>query len=315
MDKISLVQKQIKDTIEEYESLKNVESHILEIDQNLKSSFARLKELEKTLDKELDDIEKLEGISVKSLFYKTLGNKEDQMDKERQEYLAISLKYKEVKQSIELLEFERELLNKKLNSLPKLKDKLESLKKQREEEILNSPQISLRNEFQEIIRKLDISIMLNKELNEAIEEGEKAVKLLTVVISYLKKAGKWGKWERSRKKRSGDYLKHQTIDKALKSLPKTQHQLNIFTRELKDLGDNKIEFKLDLVQFNKFTDFFFDNLISDWIVQQRIKSTLNNIESTKSHVQKILLNLKQENEHNNKKYDSPNKEKDNFLLV
>ncbi|MBT8229016.1 MAG: hypothetical protein KJO50_02065 [Bacteroidia bacterium] len=314
MDSLSQVQQEIKSTLEEYESLKNVESHINEIESKLKLAYNNLKELSKRLDKELKDIENLEGISLKGLFYKTLGNKEDQMDKERQDYLEVSLKYKEYKKEIELMEFEHKLLRKKLNNLPELKIKLEDLKKKRTNEILSSPQIHLRNEFQEILRKMDTSILLNRELEEAIEEGEKAVKLLAVVSSYLRKAGKWGQWDMAGKNRRGAYMKHQSIDKALKELPRAQHQLNIFTRELKDLGENNINFKLNMVQFNRFTDFFFDNLISDWIIQQRIKSTINNIESTRDHTQRILLNLKQEKEHNDARFASLNDEKNHILL-
>lgn len=314
MDNLSLVQKEIKTTLEEYESLRNVESHINEIEAKLADSYDKLKEMGMILDKELNDIETLEGLSLKGLFYKTLGNKEDQMNKERQEYLQASLKYKEHKKEIELMEFERNLLRKKLNNLPALKRKLEELKKKRKHEILTSPHINLRNEFQEILRKIDTSITLNKELEEAIEEGEKAVKLLSVVSAHLKKAGNWGQWDMAGKNRRGAYMKHQSIDKALKELPRAQHQLNIFARELNDLGENNVDFKLNMVQFNRFTDFFFDNLISDWIIQQRIKSTINNIESTKDHAKRILLNLKQEKEHNDERYASLNVEKNRFLL-
>lgn len=311
MDKLSLVQKQIRKTLEEFSSLKNVQSHILQIEEDLEKLYADRKTMEKQLENELKDIEKLESMSLKSLFYKTLGNKEQQMDKERQDYLQASLKLKEQKKEIELLEYERNLLRKKTVNLGKLEKKLEQLKEKRKVEILHSPHINLRNEFQNIVRKLDIAIRLNKELEEAIIEGEKAVKLLSTVSTYLKKAGQWGQWEKSRR---GAYVKHQTIDRAIKELPKAQHQLNIFTRELRDLGESKINFKLNTVQFNRFTDFFFDNLISDWIIQQRIKSTLNNIDSTKAHAQRILLNIKQEKQQNIKKYEQLIKEKDTFLL-
>ena len=314
MDNISLVQKEIKSTLEEYESLRNVESHINEIELKLQDSYDKLKELGILLDKELKDIENLEGLSLKGLFYKTLGNKEDQMDKERQEYLETSLKYKEYKKEIELMEFERNLLRKKLTSLPGLKKKLEELKKKRKHEILTSPQINLRNEFQDLLRKIDTSILLNKELEEAITEGEKAIKTLSVVSSYLRRAGKWGKWDMAGNNRRGAYMKHQSIDKALKELPHAQHQLNLFSRELRDLGENNINFKLNMVQFNRFSDFFFDNLISDWIIQQRIKSTINNIESTTDHAKRILLNLVQEKEQNDKRYILLNEEKNRILL-
>ena len=315
MDKLSEVQIQIKEVLEEFERLKNVDTHLAETEAQLTNAYSALQTLEKVLDKELKDIEKLEKISVKSLFYKTLGNKEEQIDKERQDYLEASLKFNEYKKEVELLEFERDVLRKKAGDLPAIKKKLDNLKEVRAEEILNSDNTRVRNEFRLLMDKLDTCILLNQELDEAIDEGEKSVKLLSVIIGHLKKAGKWGYWDMSSSKsRGGDYMKHQAIDKALKYLPKAQHQLNLFSRELKDLGESNINFKLNMAQFNRFTDFFFDNLISDWIIQQRIKSTLNNMESTSAHVKRILLNLKQEKQQNDQNYTALEAEKNDILL-
>ena len=165
-----------------------------------------------------------------------------------------------------------------------------------------------------LINKMDTCISLNKELEEAIEEGEKAEKLLDVVLSFLKKAGDWGKWDMYGDNRRGGYMKHQAIDQALKNLHKAQLQLNIFTRELSDLGENNITFKLNMVHFNRFTDFFFDNLISDWIIQQRIRSTGNSIESTKAHVQRVFQSLQQEKNQNDENFKLLEKKKNEFLL-
>ena len=256
MDKLSEVQIQIKEVLQEFERLKNVDSHINETEEQLSHAYKELQKLEKVLDDELKDIEKLEKISVKSLFHKTLGNKEDQIDKERQEYLEASLKYNEFKKEVELLEFERDVLRKKAHDLPSVKNKLEKLKLVRAKEILASENSRVRSEFQLLMDKLDTCILLSQELDEAIDEGEKSAKLLSVIVGHLKKAGQWGYWDMASKRGGADYIKHQAIDKAMKYLPKAQHQLNLFSRELKDLGENNIHFTLDTKQFNRFTDFF-----------------------------------------------------------
>ena len=48
--------------------------------------------------------------------------------------------------------------------------------------------------------------------------------------------------------------------------------------ELNDIGV-KVDLPLKFESFNSFLDFFFDNLISDWIAQRKIKATLDNIHS------------------------------------
>lgn len=314
MAELSEIQLEIRSVLDQYKSLENVNSHVSEIDSKLKNAYVKLKELDKVLDKELKDIESLEGIGLRSLFHKTLGDKEKQLDKERQEYLEASLKYNEYKKSVELMEYERDLLSKKLNRLPKIKDELEVLKQRRAKEIINSPDITLRNELSDIFKKNDVSLMLNKELTEALEEGEKGLKLVGIVISHLRKAGEWGRWDMYGDNRRAEYMKRQSINNASRSLTQAQHQLNIFTRELRDLGENNIAFQLNMVHFNKFTDFFFDNLISDWIVQQRIKGTLNNIESTYDHIKRILMSLLQEKQNNDKKLLDLEEEKNKILM-
>jgi len=310
---LTTVQKSIKEALEAHLALKHVKSHVDEIEIRLAEAYQKIKNLDQLVEKELRDIEDLEKIGLKSLFHRTLGDMEKQLEKERQEYLEISLKYNEYKKSIELMEFERDLLSKKLGNIDELKHKLDALKKEREAEILLSENNAVKNDLRILIHEIDVSIALNKELDEAISEGKKAVKLLLVVINYLKKAGEWGRWDMYGDNRRAGYLKRQSIENARRNLSQAQHQLNLFTRELKDLGENNIKFKVDTIHFNKFTDFFFDNLISDWIIQQRIKSTLNNIESTHDHVRRILLSLQQEKDSNMNNLNVLNNGKDAFL--
>ncbi len=59
-------------------------------------SKAELVRVDNKLEKEYKDIEKLENLSIKGLFYKILGSKEEQIERERQDYLQIVLKQKEI---------------------------------------------------------------------------------------------------------------------------------------------------------------------------------------------------------------------------
>lgn len=313
MKKVSSIQRKILETIQKIESLKVVESHVDEVKDQLSDAYNKLKSIDSKVQAELEDVVKLEKLTVKSLFYKTLGSKEQQLEKERQEYLEVLLKYKEYNKSIELMAYELALLEKKLTSLPSLKNDLKVLKKQRKEEIIKSDDSMLKRELNAVLKKLELHAALSVELNEAYNEGQKSLKTIQVVMDHLKKARQWGNWRGHQNKRRASILKHQAIDKAMKHLHVAQHHLNLFSRELKDLGENNIEFSLNMDHFGKFTDFFFDNLISDWIVQQRIKATLGNLESTKSHISRILMNLMKEVEQNKSRVMALEKQKDNIL--
>ena len=314
MNQQSDTQSHIYTILNEIDALRKVENHIAAIDSDLKESYQRLDIAKANLDKELKDVEDLERIGVKSLFYKTLGSKDEQLEKERQEYLNAALQYNELSKSTELLEFEKKVLSKKTTQLSELTTKLDSLKSLRESEIISSSNHSLKNELLEISHKLENNSVLSRAVNEAIVEGEKSLKHLSIVIDFLRKAKDWGRWDMYSKNRRAGYMKHQAIDKAIQNLTIAQHQLNKFSRELSDLGNNYISFDLKMGQFNKFMDFFFDNLISDWIIQKRIKASLISIESNYSKVQRIVIDLKREIEKINYNTDTLLKQKDSFLL-
>jgi len=312
---LSSFQKEIRASLEEYEILKKVNVHINEIDLQLKEAYAKIKSMDKQMDKELKDIEQLEKIGIKSLFYKTLGNKEDQLDKERQEYLELSLKYKEYKKEVELMEYERDLLSKKLSGVGDLEQRIKQLKQSRQNEILSGRNDPLRNELKDLVHRQDVNYALQVEIDQAIQEGAKCLKTLENIIGHLRQSTDWGRWDMYGNDRRAKYIKQRSIEQALRLIPNAQHQLNLFTRELRDLGEKDIVLKLDAVHFNKFRDFFFDNLISDWIIQQRIRNTLSNIEGTHAHVKRICLTLNQESKVLKKKIEELKSRQDQILTA
>jgi len=287
--------------------------HLEDIDRRLKASYSQIKLMDKQLEKELKDIEELEKIGVKALFYKTLGSKEEQLEKERQEYLELSLKYKEHKSEVELMEYERDLLKKKSTKLPEIKSKLTRLKKERHYEILNSGDKFLKDEYVQVVEKLDLNHAIQKELEEARETGYQAKRHLEELIAHLNEAGNWGKWDMYGD-RNAKYSKKRAIDRAVRTLPKSRNSLSLFVREMQDLGENDINFNLNPIQFNNFTDFFFDNLISDWIVQQKIVSTKNDVSSTHSYLSRLLMTLDQESKDINNKLSALQKKREQLLM-
>jgi len=313
MSQHSDIQAQIHIILGEIHGLRKVENYLNEIMDKLRVSHTKLKDSKSQLEKELKDVNDLESIGIKSLFYRSLGSKEEQIEKERQEYLSAALHYKELNKSIELLEFEKKVLSKKTVQLEDLTTRLEALKREREKEIVTTNS-HLKIELNEIIHKIESNTVQSRAVDEAILEGEKGLKQLSIVIGFLRKAKDWGRWDMYSKNRSAGYMKHQAIDKAVRNLTNTQHQLNKFSRELSDLGDKYYTFNLNIGQFNKFMDFFFDNLISDWIIQQRIKTSLNNIERTYSDVQRIVRELKDQKEQIQEKIKILLESRDRLLL-
>ena len=128
----------IKEALEQLTSLEHAKKRYDEVKESIKEMNLSWKEMDKQLDKELKDIQKLEKLGLKSLFHKVLGSKEEELERERQEYLALNLKYKELIKSIEIAEFEEKVLAKKVVEIEVVERYLAKLMDQREKEILKS---------------------------------------------------------------------------------------------------------------------------------------------------------------------------------
>lgn len=284
-------QDKIKEVLEKLVELQRIDQHFQSTMNQLEDSYRKLDELHDILEKEYKDVKELEGLSMKSLFHKVLGSKEDQIEKERQEYLQASLKYNDCKKSVELLEFERDLLKNKITDVTVYENKLNQLKQKREKELLmsNSQQ---GKELMRIVHLLDELISQRKELTEARQTGSDAAHNLKVLVQFLKKAKDWGSWDMmGSNSRNTGYYKRDSIDQAREASYHAKHHLNRFQKELFDIGERQYNFEVNIGNFNTFTDIFFDNLISDWIIQQKIKNALNNVDGVYDKVQRLLQSL------------------------
>ncbi len=282
----------IKETIVKIGELEAVKRHFDSTMEELDSVLARKDKIEDKMIKELNDINKLEKLGVKSIFYNVLGSKEQQLEKERQEYLQATLQHKEIVNALEVIEYEKNILEKKLVSMDELKNELEALKKVREQEILAVPG-TLRNELSLIYNQLDNRQKIRTEISEAFEMGKRTFESLEIVRSHMRKAKNWGNWDHSGANR-GRYqraTKYNAIDRAMNEVSRSKLLLRNFNKELSDVGYSNLRLALQIDNISKFPAVIFDNLISDWIVKQKISSVLSTVETLMDDIRLILESL------------------------
>ena len=94
---------------------------------------ARLVQLKEVLAKEKADVDKLKGLSLTGLFHAVLGDKDLQLQKERQEYLAAKLKYDQCESAVAGLERDMEDLRGKVMAIGKAHDEYEAVLRRKEE--------------------------------------------------------------------------------------------------------------------------------------------------------------------------------------
>ena len=284
------LQAQIEEVIRQIVHLDKVEDQLTTTRSELKESLRQLEKIEKKLNYEAEDIEKLEGLSTRGIFHTILGNKESQLEKERQEYLELSLKFEDLRKTIQLLEYEENLLEAKLGSSDELNVTLERLKQAREDEIIQSDP-ELRDRLNLVSKNLEEQYHLKKQLDEAIEIGEVCFNMINQIASHLQQVKNWGDWKGRNRRRKSRYLKKDAIDRARNLSFQVKHQLTLFDKELRDIG-KRLNADLDTSQFTDFNKFFFDNLITDWIMHQKVIGALRSVINTGRQIKSLLQRLK-----------------------
>jgi len=289
---MATTQERIINIIRESKTKEKVDSRIQQLEQTIAKESKAMEKLVRKIDKEAKDVQKMEKTSIKSVFYKVLGSKEKQLEKERQEYLELSLKYDEAKKSIDLLEYELSILIKKSKKLKNKEGDLKKLFKKREKELAReNPRVAnALFRMEKDLQRFEQTIF---EMEEAISVGNNAAQILERIISYLNQARNWGNWDMAgRRGYMASQMKHSQIDRAKDQAYNAKYVLRQFEKELKDVYvQQNFNLTVTFDSFSRFTDIFFDNLLSDWIIQQRIHNTLANVRSVYDKVQRLTQTL------------------------
>lgn len=290
---MSQTQKQLTEVMIARRRLDKVRRHYNKLAERHARETKDIEILSKALKKEERDVQKLENSGVRSLFRRILGDKDKQLEKERQEYLQVALKYNELTKSLELIEYEMDLLERKLDDRPKIEQRYDELIAQREREILQEGS-GAASSLMKISRELDERQVLLRDIKEAIDAGQEAYRLSQRLEKQLKEARDWGQWDMYGSSGKG-WLKHRAIDRARDYLHKVRHALIKFENELRDVYPNaRIDVNIRVERIDSFFDIFFDNLISDWVVQQRIMNALQHASRTRHQVSRALRELEKE---------------------
>ena len=261
-------------------------------EQDLIQEKLKLNQLLNEYEKENQDVLNLEATNITSLFYTILGNKEEQLKKERQEVLKAKLKYDQCKHNVEYLVEESKKLVDELSELEGCESEYEELINEKLKNISIEDKDTSEKLKKLIKRKENIHANI-KEVDEAIEVGEATLKAVENTINALEKAEGWGIWDMIGGGIISTAIKHNHIDDARNYAEETQRLLGKFKREISDINmiTNSV---ISVGSFETFSDYFFDGLICDWIVQSEIGKSLDTVKNTKNQVDRAMSKLYEE---------------------
>lgn len=136
-----------------------------------------------------------------------------------------------------------------------------------------------------------MSIMRNQqEIHEAINAADDALIALRNAENSLSSAGNWGIWDIMGGGFLSTFFKHNKMDQAQRELEEARRALQRFRNELADLG-RTADFNLDVGGFLRFTDYFFDDIFSDLMVQSKIRQGQQQLQQAIHQIEGIRQQL------------------------
>ncbi|MFX3636327.1 MAG: hypothetical protein ACE3L7_09775 [Candidatus Pristimantibacillus sp.] len=254
---------------ERMHELTKVERKLEYLKKRIREQEVSIVKLEVELEMEQEDVEKLTKLSLSNLFHTILRSKAEQLELERQQELVAALKLQEAKQSLKELKEELVEAGHQLIGLSSVQSDYNNLMLKKEAALHNSPHAV--DELEEMEEHISNKSLLLKEISEALSAGKGVLSSLTYASEHLDKAENWGNWDMwANGGIISTHIKHGHIDDARTSIHNANRQLQDFNKELSDL-QKSTDIHIDISGTLKMADYWFDGLISDWLVQGRIK--------------------------------------------
>ncbi len=314
------MQDSFKQALEAKNSMDQAQRRLKFLNEEIYRSNQGLEMLANTVDKEYLDVQELEEKKVVGFLKKHKREKEEKLEKEKQEYLDAVLRYNQAVKEIELLEFERNVLLDKLLKRPEIE------KKYKKE--LKVYEASLKEEdskLGEALRKIDQQIvnihLKKKEILEAHTAGKKCLETFWLIEQHLNSKFRpeyapdhgfvppgWNPIEY--------FSQIGRLEKARSKLPEASKRLKWFIEQLGDVySDPETFLGIKSHEFKRFSDYFFESYIADWRFRDRINQLHQEITRIIRILESTMEVLRRELEKEEKKSEALEEEKTTLIRM
>ena len=269
---------------------RQLDAMIKELYSQRDSLTQQVSELKTNMLEEQADVDRLEGRSLTAFFYNVIGKMDEKLDKEREEAYAARVKYDAAVRELEGVENDLSRYEFEQSTLQGCASKYEAVLQKKADEI----KASGSPKGEEIFRLEERKVFLEsqkKELQEAVNAGNKALNTTEQVLSKLDSAEGWGTWDLLGGGLIADLAKHSSLDEAQEAIEQLLSQLRSFRTELSDVII-QADIQVNVDDFLRFTDYFFDGLFADWTVLDKINDSQKQVENTKKQIDEVLHSLK-----------------------
>ncbi|MEC1717534.1 hypothetical protein [Schinkia azotoformans] len=291
---IQQLNNELKEVKEKMRKKEKWEARLKNVLDTIKNEEEKLKQVQHQLQKEQKDVDRLESLSVASIFYALIGQKLEKLDKENQELIAARLKLQEATETVQDLKEESKDLQQKLSTVANIESEYQALIS-RKERLIHSQDPVLGQKLDALLG-LEANLHSSlKEYEEAIGAGEKASSSLKNALKSLDNAKGWSTFDMLGGGIISTAIKHSHIDESQDEIHHAQRALRHFQEELKDV-EMVAEGNLEISGLLIFADYFFDGIIADWFVHGHIQDSYEQTSKTLGQVSSVLSQLQEKYE-------------------
>lgn len=241
------------------------------------------------LQKEQNDVDRLNSMTLSAFFYHLIGKKEDRLEKEELELMESKAEYDTASQMLTDIQEQRSRVQQELDG-------------QRQYQFWQSDYKVLwgKKENDLLEKDADLQQMAEdrehlsgelQELNEADREGQYLLDALERAEKALSSAGNWGVYDMMGGGMISTHIKRSRMDDAQVAIMDAGRRLRRFQKELEDVK-MAVNTELHLGGLLSFADYFFDNLFVDWMVQDKIRKAESQVKDGLSAVRSTMRVLK-----------------------
>lgn len=242
------------------------------------------------------ELNKLEGFSFVNLFREWTGKKDALIEQQLDVVAVKELKLVEAQLTLEDLQDDLVDILQKLNAIhePFVEQELKRIENKKQFYVMqHAPQLA--EKLTAIAEQELLFKQLIKEIHEAIEAGRIALSALTDAGYALHEAESYSTWDTFL---GGGFmvtaLKQGKLDESNGYLHRAQMALQRFSNELLDIKEIRHgALQIDIDGFVKFTDYFFDNIFTDWSIHSKILTSINQISRVQDDVNNTIQELQQ----------------------
>ncbi len=273
----------LKELVKELKRIDIISNQKEILKTNRSRLIQRRDRIEELLDNKEIEIDKLSRLTLSYLIKQILNRRESSLESVKHEYLNLSIEFNSLTQSIEKVDFELGVLERRRENSSEIREQIRAYFLQEETRLSSTLMLEYRKVAKRLLHKLEVYY----ELEEAVTQGMRINRKMNSAIKYL---------EREAERLSdNEYSRKQIVHYQLRKLEKYQkyvidinHNFVMYESELNDVY--RIIFS-DQNYSSRYLEDFMSNYRINLLTDLSNKKTLNSSWSFIKRYKEIILNL------------------------